>query len=336
MAKICFKDTLFRNYFLEPKRLLSICNALLGTNGGNTDDVIINTLEENIFSNIRNDLSCVFNNRLMLIVEHQSTVNENMPIRMFLYAAELYKRYLNNYCGKFLYRDKLIKLPEPRFFVLYNGKSKEAESRLLSLADAFCGSCDVDLKVKLFNINDGYNSELLGKSKYLKDYCAFVNKVKANLKAGLKLNVAIRETISYCYENDIMADYLSENKKELFDMINFEFNMDDAKEVWQEEAREDGLKQGREEGLRQGREDGLRQGREDGLRQGREDGLKQGREEGLRQGREDGLRQGREEGSMEIINRLYESGFSVERISELVKYPVEQVKAMFQRSVTTT
>ena len=71
-------------------------------------------------------------------------------------------------------------------------------------------------------------------------------------------------------------------------MINFEFNMDDAKEVWQEEAREDGLKQGREEM------------------------------------------------TMEIINRLYESGFSVERISELIKYPVEQVKAMFQRSVTTT
>ncbi|MBQ7529216.1 hypothetical protein IJT10_04870, partial [bacterium] len=65
-------------------------------------------------------------------------------------------------------------------------------------------------------------------------------------------------------------------------------NMDDAKEVWQEEAREDGLKQGREEM------------------------------------------------TMEIINRLYESGFSVERISELIKYPVEQVKAMFQRSVTTT
>ena len=292
MAKNCFKDTLFRNYFLEPKRLLSICNALLGTSGGNTDNVIINTLEDNIFSNIRNDLSCVFNNRLMLIVEHQSTVNENMPIRMFLYAAELYKRYLNNYCGKFLYRDKLIKLPEPRFFVLYNGKDREDESRLLSLADAFSGSCDMELKVKLFNINDGHNSELLGRSRYLKDYCAFVNKVKANLKAGLKLNIAIRETISYCYENDIMADYLSENKKELFNMINVEFKMDDAKEVWQEEAREDGLRQGREEG--------------------------------------------REEGSMEIINRLHESGLSIERISELINYPVEQVKAMFQRYVNTT
>ena len=40
-------------------------------------------------------------------------------------------------------------------------------------------------------------------------------------------------------------------------MLNFEFNIDDAKEVWQEEAREDGLKQGREDGFRRGREEGM-------------------------------------------------------------------------------
>ncbi|MBQ7528454.1 resolvase [bacterium] len=32
-------------------------------------------------------------------------------------------------------------------------------------------------------------------------------------------------------------------------MMNFEFNMDDAKEVWQEEAMEDGFRRGREEGM---------------------------------------------------------------------------------------
>ena len=84
-----------------------------------------------------------------------------------------------------------------------------------------------------------------------------MNRVKANLKTGLKVNVAIRETINYCYENGVMVDYLSQNKKELFNMLNFEFNIDDAKEVWQEEAREDGLKQGREDGFRRGREEGM-------------------------------------------------------------------------------
>ncbi|MBQ7529226.1 Rpn family recombination-promoting nuclease/putative transposase [bacterium] len=274
MNRSHYKDTLFRNYFLEPERLLSICNVLLGTNSNNVDDIVINTLEDNVFSNIRNDLSCIFKNHFMLIVEHQSSINENMPVRMLLYAAELYKRYLSDFGSKFVYRDKLIKLPAPKLFILYNGREKYFESRIMDLADAFGEEgCDINLKVKLLNINDGYNGELLERSRYLKDYCIFVNRVKVNLQTGLKVNAAIRETISYCYKNDIMVDYLSKNEKELFSMMNFEFNLDDAKEVWQEEAREDGLRQGREDGFRQGREDGLRQGKEDGLKQGREEGM---------------------------------------------------------------
>ena len=43
-------------------------------------------------------------------------------------------------------------------------------------------------------------------------------------------------------------------------MLITEWNWDDAKEVWQEEAREDGLEEGLEKGLRKGRQEGLNEG----------------------------------------------------------------------------
>ena len=40
-------------------------------------------------------------------------------------------------------------------------------------------------------------------------------------------------------------------------MLMTEFNIDIAKEVWQEEAREDGREEGRIEGREEGREEGI-------------------------------------------------------------------------------
>jgi predicted transposase YdaD len=44
-------------------------------------------------------------------------------------------------------------------------------------------------------------------------------------------------------------------------MLTTKFNIDIAKQVWQEEAREDGREEGRKEGREEGRKEGLEEGR---------------------------------------------------------------------------
>ena len=121
-----YRDSMFRDYFNDRTRLLSLCNALLGTNFTNPDELEINTLDGVFFSQIKNDLSCLIQNRLIIIIEHQSTVNENMPLRMLFYITELLKR---RFKGKHrnLYNEQLIQLPKPEFFVIYNGNAPEDE-----------------------------------------------------------------------------------------------------------------------------------------------------------------------------------------------------------------
>ena len=45
-----------------------------------------------------------------------------------------------------------------------------------------------------------------------------------------------------------MKDFLEEKVKEVYDMVNIEWNLDTAKEVWLEEGIEKGIEKGMEKG----------------------------------------------------------------------------------------
>ena len=231
-----YKDSMFRDYFNDRTRLLSLCNALLGTNFTNPDELEINTLDGVFFSQIKNDLSCLIQNRLIIIIEHQSTVNENMPLRMLFYITELLKRRFKGKHHK-LYNEQLIQLPKPEFFVIYNGNAPEEDYRELKLSSAFEDEDSMlELTVKVYNVNAGRNEELLKSCKYLNNYCIFINRVRYNLGIGISIKEAIVEAVRYCKSSDVMKEYLESKEGELIDMIDFEFDINEAKEVWREEA----------------------------------------------------------------------------------------------------
>ena len=63
---------------------------------------------------ILNDVCSTVHNRLIVLMEHQSTLNQNMPVRMFLYTAEEYKRLLaRSEFSSALYASALVKIPRP-------------------------------------------------------------------------------------------------------------------------------------------------------------------------------------------------------------------------------
>ena len=225
-----YRDGLFRDYFKDKVRLLSLCNALLGTDGTDPDEIEINTLDGIFFEKLQNDISCIYRGRFIVLIEQQSTINENMPLRCLFYVAEILKKYVEAEKTK-IYQKKLINLPRPEIFVLYNGNKKELEYRELKLSEAFGGAACVEVVVKLYNINAGMNSNLIQRSNFLKNYCAFVNRVKENLSSGMKFENAVAEAFDYCQKSNFMAEYLENRRWELISMLGFEYNAEDEKQA---------------------------------------------------------------------------------------------------------
>ena len=112
-----YRNSVFCSYFNEPERLLSLCNAVLETNYTDIAKLNINTLEGMFFDDQKNDISCTIENHFLVLVEHQTSVNENMPFRCLSYVAELLNKLVTD--KQKIYRKALIKFPSPKFFVLY-------------------------------------------------------------------------------------------------------------------------------------------------------------------------------------------------------------------------
>lgn len=232
-----YRDTVFRNYFNDEARLLSLCNALLGTDAA---ALKINTLEGTFFDRQKNDISCVVENNFLVLIEHQSTINENMPFRCLSYVAELMNNLIED--KDKLYHKALIRFPAPRFYVFYDGDAKEPLKREMWLSDSFNGdNSALELVVTSLNINFGLEQPLLAKCKYLREYSTLVGKVKEGLRAGLTRKEAISRAVKYCLDNGLMKGYLEEKSQEVFNMLALQWEQDKAIRASYEDGRDDAI-----------------------------------------------------------------------------------------------
>lgn len=245
------RDTTFRHYFNgghgngnSNYRLLSLANTLKCTNYTAPDAIQINTLDGSFFSSLKNDISFLFDNRWMILLEHQSTINENMPIRLLGYVNEIYNLYLKPYRNQ-IYNKALIQLPTPEFHVFYDGdddtKDSDFDYKLLRLSDSFImPGGQLELTVNCYNLNIGKSLNLKKLCKPLEEYSIFSNHFKLYRKQGFSIKEATRLAINYCRENNIMSDYLSNNESEVIDMFGFEWNEKEEREALLEAGKTKG------------------------------------------------------------------------------------------------
>ena len=262
-ANIKYKDSVFSLLFSNPDLLRELYCALEDVNLPPDVPVKINTLQDVLFFDRINDISFEIGGKLVILIEHQSTINPNMALRLLMYIARVYEKIIE---GRKVYTTKLIPLPRPEFFVLYNGTSPYPAETTLKLSDSFesvetiglpeKGYPSLELSVKVVNINYGTNEKIVMKSKTLAGYSLFVQKVRENEKEGKDLKEAIKRAVNYCSENDILKEFLEQNATEVINMLITEWNMDDALAVRFEEGLEEGIGKGREEGREKGREEG--------------------------------------------------------------------------------
>ncbi len=250
----CYKDTVFRMIFREKENLLSLYNALNGTAYEETGPLEITTLENAVYMNYKNDISFVFDFELLLY-EHQSTCNPNMPLRDLIYVTRVLQNRIKD---ENLYSKSLIKIPTPRFVVFYNGTDFQPEQQILYLSDAFEKKPDepaLELSVIVYNINLGYNQELLNACCLLKEYAQYVAQVRAYAEV-LPLPKAIEKAVDDCIRNNILAEFLAKNRAEAIAVSIFEYDeekhMKSERKEWREIGFQEGRVSGREEGLAEG------------------------------------------------------------------------------------
>ena len=238
-----YKDTVFRMLFKEKARLLELYNAVNDTDYDDPETLEIVTLENAIYMSMKNDVSCLIDMRIQLY-EHQSTVNPNLPFRDLMYVCEQYEKYT---IKKDLYSRRLVKLPTPRFVVFYNGREEQPERKELYLSTAFEipeENPALELRVTQLNINPGYNEELLHKCPVLFEYMEYVNCVRTYQTDGDTLRDAVSKAVDDCIRDDILKEFLLQNKAEVVKMTIFEYDEEQHKQTIHDEGYEEGYGSG--------------------------------------------------------------------------------------------
>jgi len=150
-----FKDGVFRMIFKDKDRFRELYNAITGTNYGAETEMVETTLSDALYMKQKNDVSFLIDGRIVVFMEHQSTINRNIALRMLIYAGRTYERLFD---VEKIYGPQKITIPRPEFYVLYNGNAPAPEKQEVRLSELFERKGEnypfsLDLSVTIYNIN---------------------------------------------------------------------------------------------------------------------------------------------------------------------------------------
>ena len=260
-----YKDSVFADLFGEDKNakknFLALYNTLYAANYHSTSILKNIRLKQTMYMSFANDVSYLVDNKIIVLAEHQSTVNPNMPLRCLEYVTRLYEHIQN---PRDRYSRTLKKIPIPAFYVFYNGVEKLPAKQMLKLSDSFImqsETVNLELVVKLININYDKDSEILKSCEPLGQYSLFVDAVRRHI--AVDKDHGFENAIKECIKNDILREYLQRKSREVINMLIAEYDYATDIAVQREEAGRiafvNGIEQGKSLGLAEGKAEGSRQ-----------------------------------------------------------------------------
>lgn len=247
------KSSVFADLFYydetAKENLLELHNALYDTEYSDPEEVGLVGLEDVLFRDFKNDVAFSVKGQRIVLSEHQSTINANMPIRDLLYIAREYEKVIP---VRSRYKTGLIKIPTPHFLVLYNGVQDQPLEQTLRLSDAFAEKEDavsLELTVRVININSDKRHEILERCKVLREYSLFIETARKYKKEKEPLTKAVKT----CIKEGILVEYLTRKSSEVINMLMAEYSYETDIEVQREEAAEIAAKEANERADREAR-----------------------------------------------------------------------------------
>ena len=200
------KDSVFCDLFGRQEYLYQLYQVLHPEDtDSEIDDLTIVTLSRIVVREMYNDLGFLVGNRLIVLVEAQSSWSENIVVRFLMYLGETYRRYIEKN-DLDLYTTKKVELPKPELYMVYTGDRKERPERI-SLKESFFGSEDSCVEVEAKIIYDSKQGDIL--NQFITFSKVFDEQRK--LCEG-DMRKAVQETIRICRERDVLTRYLEEEE----------------------------------------------------------------------------------------------------------------------------
>ena len=256
-----YKNSVFVDLFFEDesaeKNEISFYNALHEEPLPAGTKVRKIRVDDVLYMNFCNDISFGIEDKVIVFGEHQSTINENMPLRDLLYIGRALEQIVP---VRDRYRKKAVRLPTPEFYTFYNGKEPWSREKTLYLSDTYARKEEapmLELCVKVININPEEGHEILDRCGILREYSEFVEILRKHQQTDS--SDAYKNAIEECMKAGILADYLKKKGSEVVNMLIAEYDYNLDVEVQREEAYAAGKEEGRQEGREEGQKEKLQE-----------------------------------------------------------------------------
>lgn len=221
MAKRTAKNSVFLDLFQNKSYLLKLYKTLhpedtTATEDSLTDVTITNVLTDNLY----NDLGFIANNKLMILVEAQSTWTVNILVRVLLYLAQSYHEYFQRTCQDY-YKSRKVKMPKPELYVIFTG-NKGRKPDKISLSKEFFEGADIDIEVKAKVIYESDTDDIINQ------YIIFCKVFNEQTKQHGMTQKAVTETIRICKDRNVLKEYLLDREKEVVSIMMSLFDKEEV------------------------------------------------------------------------------------------------------------
>ena len=232
------KDSIFCDLFSRPEYCLQLYQVLHPEDTDvREENIVLMTLSSLMMRNRFNDLGFLVRDRLLVLVECQSTFTENILIRFILYLADTYNRYISK-MNLNIYGTKKVLLPIPELYVIYHGDRGDKPDEISLSKDIFgVESADnifVDVKARI--IYDSIPGDIINQ------FITFARVFDEQIQLYGRTRKAVEETLRICRDQDVLKEYLK--NKEAEEIMFTWLDEQRAKKFEYEEIKQEGRAEG--------------------------------------------------------------------------------------------
>jgi len=221
LMKRTIKDSVFTNLFKDKKYLIQLYQALHPDDKNVTENDIKDITINNILvDDIYNDLGFLVGNRLLILIEAQSTWTVNILFRILMYLVQTYREYFK-VTQQDIYNSTKLKMPKPELYIIYTGNRKKRPEEI-SFSKEFFNGENICIEVKAKVIYDGREGDIIYQ------YVTFTKVCQEQTSIYGRSRKAIQEAIRICKNRNVLKEYLESREKEVIDMMMDLYDQEEA------------------------------------------------------------------------------------------------------------
>ena len=211
-AKYTAKDSVFGALFRDKKYLMQLYRALHPEDTETTEDALTDITIRNVLTNgIYNDLAFRVGDKIMFLVEHQSSWTMNIIIRVLMYLVQTYHDYFEEQDAD-LYGSKKVHVPVPELYMIFTGERADRPETISLSKEFFNGKeCAIEVKVKV--LYGGKGNDIISQ------YVNFTKVYNEQVKQNGRSREAVTETIRICKDRDVLREFLAGREKEVISIM---------------------------------------------------------------------------------------------------------------------